>query len=554
MNSNKIAPNFGLANPFLSTPPGPANGLAFLTTKNPFAEESAIDEVPANAPEGSYAYALVKSGPDVPAEECEVPVTSVEVMVRWGSTVLHVAHLTPPRSFYVGEDQGKDARSDCFVPSEKLGATRAPIVLVDKSGSLSAVLLPNASGSIEIAGEKAMSIRQAIEGGRAVPCAEVSGAHQIALPQGAKAKLEIEGFTFEVSTVNAGRQVAGRLNVNTQSLPYHGVSMALHVGLLAAMAFFMPPLSATDEGSISAEQQSVIRTKLDAIAERDLAAQKEAESVAADQPTDTQGGTGARAKGGEGAMGSMTSSNKGGRFGIEGPKSNTDIQAAKSAALRDASTFGVIGLLAAGGGGDPNAPTVPWGGDVSLGNDARSALGNMWGSSIDEAAGANGLGLSGVGEGGGGKFEGIGLGEVGTIGHGRGIGTDQGFGPGSGSSFGKPRGAHKAEPPRVRNVGTSVSGRIPPEVIQRIVRQNFGRFRLCYENGLRNNPSLQGRVGVRFVIDRNGAVTSVGNGGSDLPDSAVTSCVIRAFYGLSFPPPDEGIVTVTYPIMFTPGS
>ena len=27
-----------------------------------------------------------------------------------------------------------------------------------------------------------------------------------------------------------------------------------------------------------------------------------------------------------------------------------------------------------------------------------------------------------------------------------------------------------------------------PEVIQRIVRQNYGRFRLCYENGLRNNP------------------------------------------------------------------
>ena len=38
---------------------------------------------------------------------------------------------------------------------------------------------------------------------------------------------------------------------------------------------------------------------------------------------------------------------------------------------------------------------------------------------------------------------------------------------------------------------TSVSGRLPPEVIQRIVRQNFGRFRLCYENGLRSNPNLR---------------------------------------------------------------
>jgi hypothetical protein len=100
---------------------------------------------------------------------------------------------------------------------------------------------------------------------------------------------------------------------------------------------------------------------------------------------------------------------------------------------------------------------------------------------------------------------------------------------------------------------TQVSGRLPPEVIQRIVRQNFGRFRLCYENGLRNNPNLQGRVSVRFVIGRDGAVGSVGNGGSDMPDGGVVSCVVRAFYGLSFPQPEGGIVTVTYPIMFSPG-
>ncbi len=107
--------------------------------------------------------------------------------------------------------------------------------------------------------------------------------------------------------------------------------------------------------------------------------------------------------------------------------------------------------------------------------------------------------------------------------------------------------------PQVRMGATQVSGRLPPEVIQRIVRQNFGRFRLCYENGLRNNRNLQGRVSVRFVIGRDGAVSNVGNGGSDMPDSGVVSCVVRAFYGLSFPQPEGGIVTVTYPIMFSPG-
>lgn len=98
-----------------------------------------------------------------------------------------------------------------------------------------------------------------------------------------------------------------------------------------------------------------------------------------------------------------------------------------------------------------------------------------------------------------------------------------------------------------------MSGRLPPEVIQRIVRQNYGRFRSCYEYGLSRNPNLEGRIQVRFIIGRDGTVSNAQNGGSDLPDSAVVSCVIGAYYGLNFPQPEGGIVTVVYPIMFQPG-
>jgi hypothetical protein len=97
-----------------------------------------------------------------------------------------------------------------------------------------------------------------------------------------------------------------------------------------------------------------------------------------------------------------------------------------------------------------------------------------------------------------------------------------------------------------------VSGRLPPETIQRIIRQNFGRFRACYQAGLQHHPTLAGRVAVKFVIGRDGAVASVQDGGSDLPDPRVVSCVIRAFYGLSFPQPEGGIVSVVYPIAFSP--
>src|SRR5690606_34518880 len=36
----------------------------------------------------------------------------------------------------------------------------------------------------------------------------------------------------------------------------------------------------------------------------------------------------------------------------------------------------------------------------------------------------------------------------------------------------------------------------------------------------------------------------------DLPDSGVVSCTLSSFYGLTFPQPEGGIVTVIYPIGF----
>jgi hypothetical protein len=104
----------------------------------------------------------------------------------------------------------------------------------------------------------------------------------------------------------------------------------------------------------------------------------------------------------------------------------------------------------------------------------------------------------------------------------------------------------------MRTANPTVSGRLPPQVIQRIVRQNHGRFRSCYEKGLSSNPSLSGRVSVRFVIGRNGAVSNVSNAGASLASSDVVNCVVHAFYGLSFPKPEGGIVTVSYPIAFSP--
>jgi hypothetical protein len=55
--------------------------------------------------------------------------------------------------------------------------------------------------------------------------------------------------------------------------------------------------------------------------------------------------------------------------------------------------------------------------------------------------------------------------------------------------------------PSVRQVALKVSGRLPTDRVQRIVRQNLGRVRLCYEEGLRSRPEMEGRIDVVFRID-----------------------------------------------------
>ena len=189
---------------------------------------------------------------------------------------------------------------------------------------------------------------------------------------------------------------------------------------------------------------------------------------------------------------------------------------------------------------DPLGPTAPWGAPSA--SDPITATGNMWGTEVGEAFGAGGLGLTGIGEGGGGRGEGIGLGNIGTIGHGAGFGN----------GAGRLGGSHRTPPPSLRMGTTSVSGRLPPEVIQRIVRQNFGRFRLCYERGLREQPTLAGRISIKFTIGPDGSTHNAQVQSSTLDSRAVEGCVVHSFAGLRFPEPEVGSVNVVFPIMFSP--
>lgn len=118
---------------------------------------------------------------------------------------------------------------------------------------------------------------------------------------------------------------------------------------------------------------------------------------------------------------------------------------------------------------------------------------------------------------------------------------------------------------------SNVRGRLPPPVIQRIVRENFAGMRACYEAGLAKTPTLKGKITTRFVIERDGSVSSAqdmhdvpveapdplkanvfGRSEPRFPDAEVVACVVSKFAALKFPEPQGGIVTVVYPIVFSP--
>jgi len=541
---------FAGANPF-AVAPAAAPSAPFAThSAAPLAPTAGLGiEPPMDGSSDAFTYSMVKAGPDVSPDEVESHLSAIEVMILWDSNVLHVSHLSPPRSFYVGEELGDKAKCDYFIPSETLGTTRAPLV-VSRGLGASLVILPRTRGYVDLPGQGKVSLADLISSGRARPSSEMSGAYEYELPANAKARMELEGssLVFQVGAVNAGKRIPVGVISEPGAFLYTGLSFLLHMGLVAVFAFFMPNMRGDDTEDLDRDQILMMQKLLNAAAEREQE-ERENQEVTEVQPDQKEGGTGTRAKGEEGSMGNPNTRDTGHKYGVQGPKDNPDPHLAKQAALQEAAQFGMIGLISTMGGGDPNAPTAPWGREESLGQDEKSARGNMFGDTIGDSFGAGGLGLSGVGEGGGGRGEGIGLGNFGGLGHGAGTGTGQGIGNGRG----RLGGGHQVKAPRIREGATSVNGRLPPEVIQRIVRQNFGRFRLCYENGMRNNPNLQGRVTVKFVIDRSGAVAMTADGGSDLPDQGVVQCVVRGFGNLSFPQPEGGMVTVVYPIMFNPG-
>ena len=316
---------------------------------------------------------------------------------------------------------------------------------------------------------------------------------------------------------------------------------AIHVVVLFLLAHGQAPQGAQDE----AERQTLHRmmAAADARALAELAAVKER--------ADENFGPAALPKGEDpNTLAHASAKRESGRAGNPARASTGEGRATRGDdphALRpdheEVTTFGILALLAGPSGGD-GAGTSAFAAESG-----PSALGNIFGQAVHDAQGLGGLGLTGTGEGGGGLGTGVSLGVIGTVGRAGGTGSGQGFGCACGA--GQLRGTHQTMVPMMSTGKLVMHGRLPPEAIQRVVRQSFGRLRACYERGLQRSPDLEGRIAVKFVIDREGAVALASTAESSIGDASVEACVARAYEAMTFPKPEGGIVSVIYPVVFS---
>jgi hypothetical protein len=375
-----------------------------------------------------------------------------------------------------------------------------------------------------------------------VDCADVAlGARGIELRQDRVVIIETSGVTFRLGGCEKPESVPRVVfaGADRSALTTLGTAAILQGLLVASLAYLTPSLAWGEEDELNRDRLELLQQYLHASAQRE-----ELEKPPTPEPGGGEKGAPAeRHRGPEGAAGKPTATQHA-RMAIAGTSEQRALSRAElMAEARDFGTIGLLNTLNAS-----SAPNSPWG-ELALGPDAQNAMGDLFSQNIGEGIGSGGLGLTGTGIGGGGIGAGVGLGRIGTC---MGVNCYGNGKDGFGRSAALTSRDHATKTPSLHGHTELVSGHLPAEVIQRTVRQNFGRFRACYEIGLRTNPNLEGRVGVRFVIGRDGAVSNVSSSG-DLPDAQVKSCVASAFYGLSFPSPDNGIVTVSYPILLTPG-
>ena len=109
------------------------------------------------------------------------------------------------------------------------------------------------------------------------------------------------------------------------------------------------------------------------------------------------------------------------------------------------------------------------------------------------------------------------------------------------------------EPGIIVDVTSAAAGANQAEVQKLARAKGYNPFRHCYEEGLRRNQHLTGKVTVEFTLGTDGAVVGARKTASTVGDESVNQCVVREASHLALAKPESGAPAIAMAVTLSPG-
>ncbi len=454
---------------------------------------------------------VLLAGADTPDPTADTSKEKVlEVAQVFGNAVVDLKHFAPGRAVALGGTLVKSLRGtrlaeDFFVPAALLPSPTHPLFEAAAGGGWVCAVSPRWDGWVEgPAGRRTIATLAAL----VTPGPD--GLVRLPIGPEDRAVVQVGTTLFVARPVHPSKRV---LVTGRDGIDYPLLGITGFVGFVAMMlgvALSVVPTPA--KSSRMSDTSHVV----------DLLLQHPPEAVK--PPSPAPGPAGERAKGPEGKRGDVESKSPESRSPLARRERDTDL----------ANRAGVLGAL------NNNATLDAMLGDSGLSGALTSGVGALIGPRATQM-GAGGLGQRDGGFGGGGRAED----SAGLSARGRGPGAD-GF---------RPQGGGVKEDGKIATGGEVITvGALDKALIDQVVKRNMSQIRYCYQRELTKNPALGGKISVKFVIAKDGSVSSATTKSSTMANPAVESCINGRFMRMLFPEPKGGgIVIVSYPFLFSPG-
>ena len=408
-------------------------------------------------------------------------------------------------------------KNEFYVPTESI--PQEDYALFTWEGSNWVINIQDSwAGFVDI-GEDRHTIQEMIESGKA--SAAGSGAYKIDVDANTRVVVDLGHVIFFAQLVSPGKKVIAAITENLD-YPFLGVlSFMIFLGVLAGIWIWtMPPRPDHELNEIPDRFVELLLQQPEIEKHKDKSKPN----------ANPDAGEGAKAKREEGKVGKKDAKmDKAKGNKVEMNKRQIDKEIAENA--------GVLGAMREGAELDGVF------GSSGLNSDITGGIGGLIGAKGVQI-GSGGLGSRGSGLGGGGTAEG--LGGLGTKGRGSGA---SGYGSGGGNFGAKGEGG-------IGRIGGDpiILGALDKSLIDAVIKRNMNQIRYCYQRELTKNPSLGGKIVVKFVIAKDGTVSSASTKATTMGSPAVESCINGRFMRFKFPEPKGGgIVIVSYPFIFAPG-